>query len=60
MTMICGIHPGLSGAVRFITPAGEFEGKALLWFDPASMQFLDASRSFARPYLAPRAQQAQA
>ena len=39
---------------------GEFEGKILLWFDPASMQFLDSSGSFARPYVAPRAQEAHA
>ncbi len=39
---------------------GEFEGKFLLWFDPASLQFLDASGAMARPYLAPRPQEAHA
>ena len=32
---------------------GEFEGKFLLWFDPASLQLLDSSSAFARPYVAP-------
>ena len=33
---------------------GEFEGKLGLWFDPRSLQFLEHSHSFARPYVAPR------
>ncbi len=39
---------------------GEFEGKVNLWFDPASMQFLERADHYPRPYLAPRHQENRA